>query len=355
MNRLRVFSTVIFVISVIVFGTFMIRQRMEHDTGVPVITLSDDRIEVSVTDNEEALLQGVTAMDAADGDVTRTIVVENISNFYEKGKRLVNYVAFDSDMNSSKASRELIYTDYVSPRFSLSAPLHFRIGTKDIMGDIHAFDVLDGDISRKIKMIPEEGFDSSQAGSYSAELEVSNSAGDVSRLPVRVEFYESMESGPDIMLSEYLVYTDVGKKINAEDYLQSVYLDGARYYFPNANLSTEQREALAQADAEQYGVEAVAEAEAVQPEEPEEETAEETETEEGTESGAEEEEVDIKAIEQEAEARLTSMGGEIGYDQVKIQNAVNYQEPGVYRIYYTMTDRWDNSSTVQLLVAVGMD
>ena len=49
------------------------------------------------------------------------------------------------------------------------------------------------------------------------------------------------------------------------------------------------------------------------------------------------------------------MGGEIGYDQVKIQNAVNYQEPGVYRIYYTMTDRWDNSSTVQLLVAVGMD
>ncbi len=343
MNRLRVFSLILFAAALAAFGLFQFRQRMEKDTNTPLIYVGQDPVTVSVNDGEEALLAGMKAVDATDGDVTKTLVIENVSNFFEKGKRIVNYAAFDSDMNVSKASRILVYSDYESPRFSLTKPLYFRINTSDIMSGIEAYDVLDGDISRKIKLVPGKDFDSYMAGSYDAELEVANSAGDISRLPVKFEFYETAENGPSITLSQYLVYTPLGRRINPQDYLQSVYLDGERFYFPNAGLDQEEREAQEKADEAEYGV-TVSETPAPEP------AAAEGE---GTETGMEG--VDAEALAREAEQRLSAHSGEIGYDRVTIQEAVNYQERGVYRVYYSMTDRWGNEGTAQLFVAVGMD
>ncbi len=348
MNRLKVFSLIVFAVALTALGTYLLRQRMEKDTNTPLIYVGQDPITLSVNDGEEALLAGMKAVDAADGDVTKTLVVENISNFFQKGKRIVNYAAFDSDMNVSKASRILVYSDYESPHFALTKPLYFRINTSDIMSGIQAYDVLDGDISRKIKLVPGEDFDSNVAGSYDANLEVSNSAGDISRLPVKFEFYETAENGPAITLSQYLVYTGVGQKINPEDYLQSVYLEGERFYFPNAGLNDAERKAQEEADEAEYGI--------AVPEKPVETQAAAAAGAEGTSEGAEGMEgIDAEALALEAEQRLSAHSGEIGYDRVKIQEAVNYQEPGVYRVYYSMTDRWENEGTAQLFVAVGMD
>ncbi len=351
MNRLRVFSLILFAVALMALGAYQFRQRVGKDSNSPLIYVPQSQLSVSVKDGENALLSGMKATDATDGDVTKTLVVENVSNFFEKGKRIVNYAAFDSDMNVSKASRILVYSDYESPHFVLNEPLHFRINTSDIMSGIEAYDVLDGNISRKVKLIPGEDFDSNIAGSYDAELEVSNSAGDIARLPVKFEFYDTNESGPALSLSQYLVYTDIGQRIDPRDYLKSVYLDGTRYYFPNAGVNDAERDAQAKADEEEYGTYA-ADAPAAAGRDAE--TAGGAETGEGAEQ-PDAEALAAEALALEAEQRLSSHGGEIGYDRVKIQEAVNYQERGVYRVYYSMTDKYGNEGTVQLFVAVGMD
>ena len=55
--------------------------------------------------------------------MTGSILVEKLSDLYDGNRRLVTYAAFDSDDNVSKASREIVYTDYSSPRFSLTHAL----------------------------------------------------------------------------------------------------------------------------------------------------------------------------------------------------------------------------------------
>ena len=53
-------------------------------------------------------------------------MVEELSNFIEKGRRQATVAAFDSDNNVTKTVREVIYEDYVSPRFALAEPLRSR-------------------------------------------------------------------------------------------------------------------------------------------------------------------------------------------------------------------------------------
>ena len=60
---------------------------------------------------------------------------------------------------------------------------------------------------------------------------VSNSAGDVSELMATVEIYDPAEEGrkPQISLSEYIVYTSAGKKIDPWAYVTSVTIGGHTY------------------------------------------------------------------------------------------------------------------------------
>ena len=60
-------------------------------------------------------------------------MIESVSTFLEKGRRLVSYAAFDRDGHVAKASRQLIYTDYHSPKISCAKPFSFPVGTQDIL------------------------------------------------------------------------------------------------------------------------------------------------------------------------------------------------------------------------------
>ena len=68
-------------------------------------------------DSEERLLEGVTAYDGKDGDLTSKVFVESISNFVEPGVSNVTYVVYDADRHAAKASRKVVYLDYTPPRF----------------------------------------------------------------------------------------------------------------------------------------------------------------------------------------------------------------------------------------------
>ena len=79
---------------------------LNRDRKAPVISFSEnDLIYYSGVDNEK-LLQGVTAMDAKDGDVSNRIVVEKIVQNKDEKRAVVYYAVTDLDGNAAKAVDE---------------------------------------------------------------------------------------------------------------------------------------------------------------------------------------------------------------------------------------------------------
>ena len=115
------FSLAVFV----VFGITRYREYITSDYVAPVISADTDSISVSVNATDADLLAGMSAKDNLDGDVSETLFVVSKSKFLRDTTRRVDYAAFDKSNNVGLYSRELTYTDYVSPHFTLAKPLHF--------------------------------------------------------------------------------------------------------------------------------------------------------------------------------------------------------------------------------------
>lgn len=230
-KRLRNMSIILFITSVIIFGIFLYKEWVLEDQTGPVFNVNDNTFMISVKDDESALLNGITASDAKDGDVTGSIIVEAVSPFTGTGRRIVNYAAFDSDNHVTHAQRELAYSDYTAPRFSLSKPLAFPLNSTNLLEGVRAEDCIDGDITGNIKMMSEEEIDASHVGEYRARLKVSNSAGGVSYLPVIIEIYDSSVQyrRPQISLTNYIVYVDKGSYFDEEEYIDKVTIESKDY------------------------------------------------------------------------------------------------------------------------------
>lgn len=195
-------------------------DAIRTDTRAPEIRLDSVTPEISVEDPKSALLQGITAVDSGDGDVTSSLVVERVELLEDAGRLLVHYAAFDSAGNVAKAQREAKYTDYRSPRFMLKEPLVYRQGVAfDVLSDIGATDVIDGDIQHRVRatMLTEQAI--VEAGVHEVEFRVSNSLGDTvtAVLPVEVR---NPEREAQLTLSQYLLYLPVNGSFNAKDYLK---------------------------------------------------------------------------------------------------------------------------------------
>lgn len=228
MYIVRSFSRLIFVVTMVAFAAFLFLHRSAVDSRGPVINIEEPLIEVSVEDGDERFLEGVTATDISDGDVTDSVAVENVSNFYSNGKRLITYVAFDSDNHVGRNTRELRYTDYEPPRFVLEKPLQFLPGSVNLM--ISAQDYLDGDISSAIKLVTNDPITPDQPGEYKATFQVANSAGDVSSLPVTIEIMKNEnEVVPVLNLDTYLVYIHQGDGFDPYDYLETIRISNREY------------------------------------------------------------------------------------------------------------------------------
>ncbi len=199
--------------SALLFALGYYRTRMLRDHNGPRIAMEEESILVSVEDGEDVLLRGVRAMDDKDGDVTASLVLQDLTNFVEQGRRQMTVAAFDSDNNVAKATREVVYSDYVPPHFSLDRPLSFPIGTQEaeLVRPVHVQDCLDGDLSGEVCVEledPDAWIDTSIEGDSRLVYTVVNSAGDVVELPLTIQIYNRTEynRGTTLELSDYLVY-----------------------------------------------------------------------------------------------------------------------------------------------------
>lgn len=197
-----------------------------------MITMDKDELNVDLDATDEDFLKGVKAVDDKDGDVTSSLVVESVSSFLGGGRRLVVYAAVDSHNNVSRANRIVKYKGYSSPKFTLEKPLCFEStgSTEDmnLLENLKVKDKIDGDLSNQVKVLANSTVDLYTPGNYPIRLQVSNSAGDTVSFQATVQVYdrENVSEIPFIHLTDYLVYTKVGKKLNARDYISKVCLGG---------------------------------------------------------------------------------------------------------------------------------
>lgn len=241
MRSLKILSVVITAIALALFVVTNSFQIMGRDPSGPVINMESDRIDISVSDDKNSILTGVTAQDAKDGDVTSSLVVENISNFVGTGERIASIAAFDSDNHVTKVERLVHYTDYKKPHFSLGSPLSVSAGSKItvLTSKLSATDCMDGDITNKIRRTNAEGsnFNIDNPGIYKMIFSVSNNAGDMEKFEASVEVYDKTDSNlPNVSLTDAMIYLSKEAQFDPLSYLKKIGLDGTIYQVYNGQL-----------------------------------------------------------------------------------------------------------------------
>lgn len=292
-------------------GKYVESSKVVRDTEPPVISFSSDAIETSISGDDSELLQGVTATDDMDGDVSASLMVENVTKKAEGdyNEFLITYVAFDEANNCGRASRTLWYTDYQAPHFEISQALRFPVTQDvDLLNYVSATDVLDGDISAYIKISGLENFqgDTTEAGLYECTASVTNSVGDTAMVPLSVEFYvnsyETQLTSPQVILKQYVTYLEQGDTFYPGDYLD--------YVTDNGNKSID------------YG--------------PMVETEEWGETKQVTEA--------------EAEGKP---GNWVNVNTIECSTSLDTSVPGTYKAIYTYTSEQENyTGTAQQIIVV---
>jgi hypothetical protein len=222
MKVFRITIAILFVLVTGVYTYFYFTSRLQKDTTYPVITFDKQMLDVSVSATDADLLQGISAFDGKDGDLTDSVLVEKISNFIEKGVSNITYAVADDDYHVTKASRKIRYIGYESPHFTFSQAMRFPLGSSfSILDIIGAEDILDGNIARKIKITSSELVASAE-GVYQMRAQVTNSKGDVSYLSFFVTMYKSGRNEPEIVLSDYLIYLHIGDQFDAASFISKV-------------------------------------------------------------------------------------------------------------------------------------
>ena len=223
----RLFAIIMLALTVLSVGglaAYSVHKSMASGGLPPEIHFDKERIEVETTATDAELLKGVTATDQEDGDVTASLVVERISHLVEDSTVNVTYVAFDSQNHVTRASREVCYTNYTSPRFTLTKPLLFTTQTvSDLMKCIGAKDCIDGDLSLKVHASFDDAVSVlSEPGVHDVELTVTNSLGDTVRVTVPVRVADDMPHSENIPLKTYLVYVEQGSSFDPKAYLSNL-------------------------------------------------------------------------------------------------------------------------------------
>lgn len=224
MRYIKIGIISIFVICTVAFSINWVKDRQDTDNTYPVIQIGSEIHEISIKNIKTELLTGIVAKDEKDGDLTNNIIVESISKFVDKENHIVNvtYAVKDSDNHVTKKTRKIKFTDYTSPKFSLSQSLCFNVGEEiDVTKVIGAEDCYDGDIHSKVKLLSST-VRTTMAGEYAITAQVTNSLGDTSKLKAVVVIRQNNALGPQIVLKENLVYIKKGKSFDEEDYVDKI-------------------------------------------------------------------------------------------------------------------------------------
>ncbi len=221
MKNKRLLYLIPIAMCLVVFFGYRWTVGMSQDTKAPSISAEGELI-LSVSQGQDALLQGVTATDDKDGDVTAGILVEKIKMLDKKGTFQVTYAAFDKAGNVSKLNRQGRYTDYTGPRFTFSGPMCFQEKSYiDLLSFIGATDPLQGDLSRWVRASMLEGSSITALGTHRVLLTVTGAMGETEKLEIPVEVYPAGTYQGKLELQEYIVYLKQGSRFDARSYLKS--------------------------------------------------------------------------------------------------------------------------------------
>ncbi len=222
MKYVRIAIIVFLVASLGLYALGTFREIRNEDPTQPTITSDREVLELSVNYEEGDLLEGLSAYDDRDGDLTSEIMVGEFSQFVEKGVCNVSYVVFDSSNQPASLTRQVQFTDYESPKFTLSEPLVFSAGqTDNALSRIGATDVLDGNISADVKQ-QDSTIVYRDEGDYTISVEVSNSLGDVEEQVLPAHVVEPSRLALDIQLSQWILYLRVGDDFDPDEYVESL-------------------------------------------------------------------------------------------------------------------------------------
>lgn len=209
----------IFIVVTAVFGYTYITNYLSTDTTYPVIYLEDEILEMSVKADESEFLDGVTATDGKDGDISDKVIVESVSKFIKPGICKVTYAVCDADNHVATAVRKVKYTDYVAPQYTLNESLCYSVyETVNLKNAISVNDCFDGNLSSSM-ILTSTDYASAKEGVFTIDAAVTNSKGDnaVISLPLIVE--NRSLSAPKIELSQYLLYIQKGEETDPEQFI----------------------------------------------------------------------------------------------------------------------------------------
>lgn len=239
MRRIRIGSVLLLIITTAAFIGFRMYERVNMDMTPPVISYPEGELVVSVAVGEDELLKGVTAVDEKAGDVSKSIVVESLSDFTEEGVRVITYAAIDPSGNVSKKERELRYEDYEAPVFSMMEPLRYPMGRKiNVLGGMKAESTMDGDLTRNIKYSLDKTVDITASGKYPVTFRVMDSAGNMVYLNTELEVYDAWAERIDVSLSQYMVYLNANTGFDPYAYYRGASEEGMLEVQSSVDMST---------------------------------------------------------------------------------------------------------------------
>lgn len=223
MRLLRIAVASITAMTVIVFCIVYAKEKITTDKTIPVIKVDDGTLEVSSSAKDEDLLQGVSAYDGKDGDITSRVIVSSIGKFTDVGYCKITYAVSDSDNHVVTAHRQVHYTDYSSPKFTMKRPLVFSVFEDvNVIGIVGAQDCLDGDISNNV-IIYSPDYESGVEGKYTIQATVMNSKGDSSQINLPLVVERLSNSPAEIELKTYLIYAEKDKMPDFKSYIKNTY------------------------------------------------------------------------------------------------------------------------------------
>lgn len=226
MKKTKIFFGVIVIIIIIGYKYFKYIQENNLDKQPPTINYSDNLI-TTVNASDADLLAGVSAFDDVDGDVSDSLIIENISKISDDHKVSITYAAYDKSNNVAKMTRIVEYQDYQLPHFKLDKPLIFTsLKNNNLLEAISAYDVRGNNISNKIRMQYQQNpyeIETTNA-SYPIIFTVTDDLGGTKNITLNVDLIENNKeyNNVEVKLKDYLIYVEKGATLNLANYLDKI-------------------------------------------------------------------------------------------------------------------------------------